>query len=79
MMKDNLRNKNRESYEIMRFNSVKSKIWKNDFFFLVRIYIKKNSIEYFMLLKKNFFSCVYIKEKYYLVFCFDKNNIFFWV
>ena len=27
MMKDNLRNKNRESYEIMRFNiSVKSKI-----------------------------------------------------
>ena len=26
MMKDNLRNKNAESYEIMRFNSVKSKI-----------------------------------------------------
>ena len=26
IMKDNLRNKNRESYEIMRFNSVKSKI-----------------------------------------------------
>ena len=26
MMKDNLRNKNGESYEIMRFNSVKSKI-----------------------------------------------------
>ena len=26
MMKDNLKNKNRESYEIMRFNSVKSKI-----------------------------------------------------
>ena len=26
MMKDNLRNKNRESYEIMSFNSVKSKI-----------------------------------------------------
>ena len=26
MMKDNLRNKNRESYEIMGFNSVKSKI-----------------------------------------------------
>ena len=25
IMKDNLRNKNRESYEIMRFNSVKSK------------------------------------------------------
>ena len=28
MMKDNLRNKNGESYEIMRFNSVKSKISK---------------------------------------------------
>ena len=26
MMKDNLRNKNGESYEIMRFNSVKSRI-----------------------------------------------------
>ena len=26
MMKNNLRNKNGESYEIMRFNSVKSKI-----------------------------------------------------
>ena len=26
MMKDNLKNKNGESYEIMRFNSVKSKI-----------------------------------------------------
>ena len=26
MMKDNLRNKNGESYETMRFNSVKSKI-----------------------------------------------------
>ena len=26
MMRDNLRNKNGESYEIMRFNSVKSKI-----------------------------------------------------
>ena len=26
MMKDNLRNKNGESYEIMKFNSVKSKI-----------------------------------------------------
>ena len=26
MMKDNLRSKNGESYEIMRFNSVKSKI-----------------------------------------------------
>ena len=26
MMKDNLRNKNGESYEVMRFNSVKSKI-----------------------------------------------------
>ena len=29
MMKDNLINKNGESYEIMRFNSVKSKIQKN--------------------------------------------------
>ena len=28
MMKDNLKNKNREQYEIMRFNSVKSKIQK---------------------------------------------------
>ena len=28
MMKDNLRNKNGELYEITRFNSVKSKIWK---------------------------------------------------
>ena len=26
MMKENLRNKNEESYEIMRFNSMKSKI-----------------------------------------------------
>ena len=26
MMKDNLRNKNGESYEIMKFNSVKSKV-----------------------------------------------------
>ena len=26
IMKDNLKNKNRESYEIMRFNSVKSKV-----------------------------------------------------
>ena len=26
IMKDNLRNKNEESYEIMRFNSVRSKI-----------------------------------------------------
>ena len=29
MMKDNLRNENGESYEIMRFNGVKSKIQKN--------------------------------------------------
>ena len=36
MMKDNLRNENRESYEIMRINSVKSRIWKI-FFFLVHI------------------------------------------
>ena len=32
IMKDNLRNKNGDSYEIMRFNSVKSKI-----FYLVHI------------------------------------------
>ena len=30
MMKDNLRNKNGESYEVIRFNSVKSKIQKNE-------------------------------------------------
>ena len=29
MMKDNLKNKNGELYEIMKFNSVKSKIQKN--------------------------------------------------
>ena len=32
MTKDNLRNKNGESYEIMRFNSMKSKIQKKKFF-----------------------------------------------
>ena len=32
MTKDNLRNKNGESYEIMRFNSMKSKIQKKNFF-----------------------------------------------
>ena len=32
MMKENLRNKNGESYEIMRFNSVKSKVRKKRFF-----------------------------------------------
>ena len=32
MMKDNLRNKNGELYEITRFNSVKWKIWKIFFF-----------------------------------------------
>ena len=41
MIKENLKNKNGESYEIMRFNSVKPKI------------------------SKIFFSCVYIKQKYY--------------
>ena len=34
MMKDNLKNKNGESYEIMRFNSVKSKIQKIFFFWV---------------------------------------------
>ena len=29
IMKDNLRNRNGESYEIIRFNSVKSRIQKN--------------------------------------------------
>ena len=48
VMKDNLRNKNGESYEVMRFNSVKSKISKNEkhtlcdylknSFFFLRIY-----------------------------------------
>ena len=35
MMKDNLRNENGESYEILRFNSVKSKILKKIITFLV--------------------------------------------
>ena len=39
MMKDNLKNKNGESYEIRRFNSVKSKIW-NKFFSGVYINIE---------------------------------------
>ena len=38
MMKDNLKNKNGESYEIMRFNSVKSKIQK---IFFSGVYIKE--------------------------------------
>ena len=32
MMKDNLKNKNGQSYEIIRFNSVKSKDLENIFF-----------------------------------------------
>ena len=40
MMKDNLRNKNGELYEIMRFNSVKSKIYK--LLFLTYIALIKN-------------------------------------
>ena len=52
MMKDNLRNKNGESYEIMRFNSAISKIWKI------------------------FFSCAYIKVKYYWAFCINKKIFF---
>ena len=35
MMKENLRNKNGESYEIMRLNSVKSKIQKILFFLFI--------------------------------------------
>ena len=38
MMKDNLRNKNGESHEIMRFNKVKSKVQK--IFFFLCIYKK---------------------------------------
>ena len=39
MMKDNLKNKNGESYEIMRLNSVKSRIQK--IFFSLCIYKSK--------------------------------------
>ena len=68
MMKDNLRDKNGELYEIMRFNSAKSKIQKNIYIFFLCIYkrkillsilcadIKRNTIEYFVLMKKIFFS-----------------------
>ena len=49
MMKDNLRNKNGESYEIMKFNSVKSKIQ-----------IHKNML--YVINKNLFFSCAYIKR-----------------
>ena len=37
MTKDNLRNKNGESYEIMRFNSMKSKIQKKKFLCIYKI------------------------------------------
>ena len=50
MMKDNLRNKNGESYEIMRFNSIKSKIRKI-----------KNTL---YIINKNvfFFLCIYKRK-----------------
>ena len=55
MMKDNLKNKNGESYEIMKFNSVKSKIQKN----------KKSSeilLNILYVINKSLFFCVYIKS-----------------
>ena len=74
MMKDDLRNKNGESYEIMRFNSVKSKIQKKKNFFWF-IY-KREILLSICVNKKIFFSCVYIKESYYLVFCINKKKNF---
>ena len=56
MMKDNLRTKNGESYEIMRFNSVKSKIWKIFYFF--GAYIKEKYYWVFCINKKIFFFWV---------------------
>ena len=60
MMKDNLRNKNGESYEIMRFNSAKSKI-----------YFRKTKKLLYVINKNFFFSCVYIKKKILLcILCY---------
>ena len=70
MMKDNLRNKNGESNETMRFNTVKLKIQKKKF---SGVYIKEKYYWVFCVDKKIFFSWVYIKVKYYWVFCVDKN------
>ena len=53
MMKDNLKNKNGESYGIIRFNSVKSKIYKNK---------KQTLCNFFFFF---FFCLAYIKKKYY--------------
>ena len=53
MMKGNLRNKNGESYEIMRFNSVKSNIQKNK--------EQRNVIKHTYVINKNLFFCVFIK------------------
>ena len=50
MMKDNLRDKNGELYEIMRFNSAKSKI-----------YFRKTKKLLYVINKNFFFSCVYMK------------------
>ena len=66
VMKDNLRNKNGESYEIMRFNSVKSRI------FFSGAYIKVKYYRVFCINKKNFFSGTYIKVKYYRAICINK-------
>ena len=74
MMKDDLRNKNGESYEIMRFNSVKSKIQKKIFFWCI---YKREILLSICVNIKIFFSCVYIKESYYLVFCINKKIYIF--
>ena len=58
IMKDNLRNKNGESYEIMRFNN---RLEKKD---LEKRFRKIKKILY-VINKNLFFSCTYIKEKYY--------------
>ena len=50
IVKDNLRNKNGELYEIMRFNSVKSKI-----------YFRKIKNLLYVINKNLFFSCVCLK------------------
>ena len=58
IMKDNLRNKNGESYEIMRFNN---RLEKKD---LEKRFRKIKKILY-VINKNLFFSCTYKKEKYY--------------
>ena len=75
-MKENLRGKN-EEYKIMKLSSIKSKIKKNSEIllnildvikknlFFSFVYIKLINILYVIKKKKNFFSCSYIKVKYY--------------